>query len=440
MSSRINASPRRRRIPTLESLENRQLLSLTVDLRLPGGGKAATVTGVGQVINLEIWATAKGSNTSTSDEALQVAVGSLLSSNVNGGAANGTLKASPSWPFGSLGSQSGASRDLDGDGDLDVGSNVGTDGSAFWAARSGGPTSSGVVSGSSKAFKVGTATFTVTSLKSTTGQTNLVFRTRNSGGTGALWWEDGNQKRESTGTYNAGSPLVLKRSGGTTPTGSASISGVLYSDTDKDGQVDSGESRLSSRKMFIDANKNGTLDTGEKSTYTNSSGVYTFSNLGSGTYRIRRADMPKGYAFSSPSSGYHDVTVSSTQAVTGRNFGVIPSTTTTPTPTGSGTISGVVFDDLDKDGQLDSTDKRLGYRKMYIDANKNGQYDSGEKTATTNSSGVYTFSNLGSGTYRIRRADVSSTYTYTVPSSGYYDILLGTNATVTGRNFGFKLR
>ena len=33
----------------VEQLEARQLLSLTVDLRLPGGGKLAEVTGEGQV-------------------------------------------------------------------------------------------------------------------------------------------------------------------------------------------------------------------------------------------------------------------------------------------------------------------------------------------------------------------------------------------------------
>ena len=39
------SNPRRlcRRLPTLESLENRQLMSLTVDLRLPGGAKSASV-------------------------------------------------------------------------------------------------------------------------------------------------------------------------------------------------------------------------------------------------------------------------------------------------------------------------------------------------------------------------------------------------------------
>src|SRR5688572_22987312 len=54
----------------IETLETRRLLSLTVDLRLPGGGKAIEVDTVGQEVNLEIWATVDGANASTTDEGL----------------------------------------------------------------------------------------------------------------------------------------------------------------------------------------------------------------------------------------------------------------------------------------------------------------------------------------------------------------------------------
>jgi hypothetical protein len=314
VSSRITASSNNLRPPMFETLEGRRLLSVTVDLRLPGGGKSANVTGVGQVINLEIWANVRGANASTADEALQIAVGSLLSSNGNGGAANGTLTTKLVSPFNGFGSQLGVKRDLDGDGDLDVGTNVATDGSSFFAARAGG-----MIGGSS--FKIGTATFTVTSLKSTSGQTSLWFRPRKTGGTGALWEEDGNQKREYDGSYFGGAPVVLRR-GGTIAHGS--ISGILFSDSDKDGVFDSSEPRLGGKKMYIDANKNGKLDAGERTAITNSSGVYLFSNLPAGSYRVRRADTPAGFGFSVPKSGFHDVTLASNQNVSGKHFGVIP--------------------------------------------------------------------------------------------------------------------
>jgi hypothetical protein len=120
------------------------------------------------------------------------------------------------------------------------------------------------------------------------------------------------------------------------------------------------------------------------------------------------------------------------------NAGPIPDTSTnTNTGTGtSGKISGVLFEDNDKDGVLDSSDKRLGGRKMYIDANKNGKLDSGEKTATTSSTGGYVFSGLAAGSYRIRRADLPGGFKYSTPSSGYFDIVLSSNQTISGKNFG----
>ena len=47
------------------------------------------------------------------------------------------------------------------------------------------------------------------------------------------------------------------------------------------------------------------------------------SGLAAGSYRIRRADTPSGYGFSTPSVGYYDLPVSSGQSVSGKNFGAI---------------------------------------------------------------------------------------------------------------------
>ena len=422
----------------VETLENRKLMSVTLDLRLPGGGKSATVTGTGQQIGLEVWATVKGANSSASDDGFQTAHGSLLSTNVNGGAANGTLSVTIAAPFNGTGSQGGTQKDLDGDGDLDVGSNDNTTPTGFFVTRA-----DSMRYGTS--FKIGTAVFTVTSLKSTTGSTNLVYRVRKAG-LNPLWVEDNMPRNpQSGGIATNGSAVVLKRSGGGTsppppppppPTSGASVSGIVFSDTDKDGVVDSGEPRLSGKKIYIDANKNAKLDSGEKYTTSNSSGVYVLSGLAAGTYQVRRADLPVGYKYSTPSIGYHSVTLTSGQQVTNRNFGAIPATTTTPPPTGSASVSGIVFSDTDKDGIVDSGEPRLSGKKIYIDANKNGKLDSGEKYTTSNSSGVYVLSGLAAGSYQVRRADLPTGYKYSTPSIGYHSVTLTSGQQVTNRNFG----
>jgi hypothetical protein len=208
---------------------------------------------------------------------------------------------------------------------------------------------------------------------------------------------------------------------------------------DKDGVLDSTDRRVSGKRIYIDSNLNGKYDSGEKNALSNSSGVYTITGLGAGTYRVRRADLPSTYVLTVPVSGYHTVTLANGQSVTGKNFGDKPATSSS-TVTSGGRISGTVFSDFDKDGVLDSSDRKLANKRIYIDSNLNGRYDSGEKSVLSNSSGVYTLSGLSAGTYRVRRADLPSAYTYTTPSSGYHSVVLSTNQFVSGKNFGDKPR
>ena len=62
---------------------------------------------------------------------------------------------------------------------------------------------------------------------------------------------------------------------------------------------------------------------GEKTATSNSSGVYTFSNLKAGTCRVRRGDLPKGYKLSIPSSGFYDLTLKSGQTLAGKDLGAV---------------------------------------------------------------------------------------------------------------------
>src|SRR5439155_23033556 len=127
----------------IEQLESRRLLSLTIDLRLVGGGKEVTVDHIGQTVSLEAWAIVTGSNADISDEGVQDVIGSLLSSHVGGGSALGDLSAVRVNPCRALGSVDPVQADLDGDGDLDAGSNNNTNADGFFGARSGSMTTDG---------------------------------------------------------------------------------------------------------------------------------------------------------------------------------------------------------------------------------------------------------------------------------------------------------
>src|SRR6267142_2769908 len=71
----------------MERLEDRQLLSATIDLRTPSGGKTVSVSSVGQVVNLDVWAIVTAGDSTATNDAFQWAMGSFLSSDVGGGSA-----------------------------------------------------------------------------------------------------------------------------------------------------------------------------------------------------------------------------------------------------------------------------------------------------------------------------------------------------------------
>src|SRR6267142_2569292 len=206
----------------MERLEDRQLLSATIDLRTPSGGKAVTVSSIGQVVNLDVWAVVTGADATATNDAFQWAMGSFLSSDVGGGAAGGTLEANLNDVFATGDPSNGTQADLDGDGDLDVGSNDNSQPDNFFVARA-----SGLQGGHDPApakFLIGTVSFTVTSLKSGTS-TDINFRPRDNV-LAAGWAEDAtagdtNFKDPNTGTFTFGDPVVVRRDPPPTATVSA---------------------------------------------------------------------------------------------------------------------------------------------------------------------------------------------------------------------------
>jgi uncharacterized protein (DUF2141 family) len=230
-------------------------------------------------------------------------------------------------------------------------------------------------------FKIGTATFTVTSLKSTTGQTNLAYRFMNPNGYYQIWREDGQPRNSfANKTFINGSPVVLKR-GGTVTT--YSLSGTVFNDTDGDGIKDTGETGRSGVKVWIDKDKDGVLDTGEKTATTNTSGNYTFTGLSAGSTRVRIVTPTGGYRITTPSS----------EAV-------------------------------------------LSGWRVFIDKDKDGVFDSTEPSVFTDSSGNYSFKSLTAGTYRVRIVQASG-YTRISPTSGYYEKALTNGQIWSNNNFRF---
>jgi hypothetical protein len=77
------------------------------------------------------------------------------------------------------------------------------------------------------------------------------------------------------------------------------ITGKLFNDANANKLKDTTEGVFSGWAVYLDQNRNGVKDTGERSTTSDASGNYTFSNLSPGTYYVEEV-MPSGYAQTTP--------------------------------------------------------------------------------------------------------------------------------------------
>jgi hypothetical protein len=102
---------------------------------------------------------------------------------------------------------------------------------------------------------------------------------------------------------------------------------------------------------------------------------------------------------------------------------------------GGASVSGAVFNDRNRDGVRQSIEPLLPAWQVYVDQNRNGLWDAGERFSFTSSAGTYRVAGLSAGPTRVRLVRFDG-WTQTVPAIGYWDIALQTNQQVAGRSFG----
>lgn len=212
------------------------------------------------------------------------------------------------------------------------------------------------------------------------------------------------------------------------PTGTG-ISGNVFNDSNSNGIKDGGEGNLSGVRVYVDSNYNKSFDGNEVSALTDGNGNYTL-NVSGGGYSVRSV-LPSGGTIVSPGSNEHWVTLNNGQLASGRNF-AIRTGTVTPPPSG-GTISGSVFKDSNRNGQLNSGEAGLGGYVIFLDTNYNGIRDGNELFTTSSSNGNYTLSGVAGGGYNLMIVLGSSQII--APASKFYWVTLNAGGSVSGRNF-----
>src|ERR1019366_9702607 len=176
-------------------------------------------------------------------------------------------------------------------------------------------------------------------------------------------------------------------------------------------------------------------DPGELSTTTSASGLYTFSGVAVGNYKIR-AVIPAGWKQTTPAKGFgYTLSLSADEVLTGKSFGAETTGTPPPPPQGA-SFSGTVFNDANGDKILDDGEAGLSDWTVYLDLNNSGALTGADPTTTTNSSGDFDFTDLTAGTYIVRVMRPSGR-SQTTPTNNYgQHVTVASNGNATGLIFG----
>jgi protocatechuate 3,4-dioxygenase beta subunit len=201
----------------------------------------------------------------------------------------------------------------------------------------------------------------------------------------------------------------------------------VFADLNNDGTLDSGDPGLPGWYVYIDLAGTGEYAPGDPYALTDANGNYSFTGLAPGSYQVQ-VYPTDGYTTTAGSNGY-TAAVTATQSSVNANFGESQGT-----QGGSTSITGTVYNDLNDDSNQDSGDPGLAGWTVFVDVNGSGSYTSGDPTATTDSTGTYTFTGLAAGTYTI--GIVPQSGFSTTQGSSEWVVTTTAGQTANGGSFG----
>ncbi len=188
------------------------------------------------------------------------------------------------------------------------------------------------------------------------------------------------------------------------------IGDLVWEDLDGDGIQDSGEPGIANVTVYlIDASTNTTIRT----TQTSPSGYYIFNNLDAGSYYVEFV-LPSGYAFTKQDQGSDNTVDSDANPSTGQTTTFSLTAGQTDLTWDAGLYRPVSLGDFvwEDDGNGIQETGESGIPNVPVqlfdatcaslDSDNNGRIDSGLSpinTTTTNTNGIYQFTNLAPGDY-----------------------------------------
>jgi len=232
------------------------------------------------------------------------------------------------------------------------------------------------------------------------------------------------------------------------------VGNFVFVDDDGDGIQDSGEAGAAGVTVrLFDAGADGAIGGGDDTqvgvTATNSSGVYTFTNVLHGDHYIR-VDAPTGFVFSPQDQGSSDSADSDVDPGTGLSAVFTLTVAQTDLTRDAGIyeyaeVSGRVFEDLDGDGVRESGDGDLSAAAtvQLFSVGADGLYgtaDDAQVGADVNTTSTYTFASVTPGKYYVKFAPPGGVNLSLVPKDRGSDDTLDSDAEPsTGATEAFRL-
>ncbi|NES06030.1 MAG: hypothetical protein F6K22_26445, partial [Okeania sp. SIO2F4] len=183
--------------------------------------------------------------------------------------------------------------------------------------------------------------------------------------------------------------------------GAGNIVGVTFNDLDGDGVFDSEDQLISGVTVYLDQNNNGIQDPNELFSVSRPDGVYDLLGLVDGEYFVRQIP-PIGTV----STRQEPVVVNIVGGTMVREERIAFGSTIggpIPPPVGLGSISGVKYNDFNRNGFRDPAEPGLPGFTIYLDQNNNGQLDPDELISVSADDGSFSFTGLPlNASYTIR--------------------------------------
>lgn len=209
------------------------------------------------------------------------------------------------------------------------------------------------------------------------------------------------------------------------------VEGRVVKDANANGVVETTEAGVANINVYLDYNNNGRREDAEPQVLTNSSGAYRLVSTQVGSLQVRTNLDASQWIQTAPTWGGHWIWLNNGSSVSVLPFGIRP----TVIQSNYAIISGIVYNDSNRNGRRDTGEAGRSGVQVFIDLNANGRIDANELVRTTAWDGSYRFEQVTPGNTPVTIVRPTN-LTLSAPTGGTYWLWSQANQTYVDRDFG----